>query len=236
MNINTTIQTNTLSISRLMALITCVLLGQQITIVAEDTDNRTLKSEITNISEHIFVRERENNKGILVCSVYLNHRGKNGFSSESYSQKSEVEIGLDGLFKDKSLYFLPTNLLAGTMELVDSQGNQVQMFSRAASLSNEYPVSFNLSVERKHHSQHPMKFPAEPHVSMCVFNDFSIKDYFNITTSGTYRLTIWPKLYHRASTNDDLCVRMDLPPVSTTFDWNVTKNKQVNQLEQFKMK
>ena len=48
-------------------------------------------------------------------------------------------------------------------------------------------------------------------------SSFEITDWFPVRKPGEYRLTIWPKVYKRLKENDDLCQRIDLPPVSVTI-------------------
>jgi hypothetical protein len=48
---------------------------------------------------------------------------------------------------------------------------------------------------------------------------FQLSDYFDLKSPGDYQLTVWPKIYHRSSTNRDIVVRMDIPPVTSTIKW-----------------
>jgi hypothetical protein len=46
---------------------------------------------------------------------------------------------------------------------------------------------------------------------------FRLFDYFEITNSGEYQLTVWPKVYVKTSTNTFDCKLIDVPPVTATF-------------------
>ncbi len=54
---------------------------------------------------------------------------------------------------------------------------------------------------------------------------FQLEDYFEMRAPGKYQLTVQPKIYHRLATNDDICVRIDLPPITATFKWAGEKTK-----------
>ena len=49
---------------------------------------------------------------------------------------------------------------------------------------------------------------------------YPLRDFFAIKEPGEYILTVWPKIYHRISTNSLDCERLDLPPVTATFKWD----------------
>jgi len=48
---------------------------------------------------------------------------------------------------------------------------------------------------------------------------FHLEDYFDIKKPGDYHLTVWPKIYKRAGPTNDLCERIDLPPVTAAVKW-----------------
>ena len=71
----------------------------------------------------------------------------------------------------------------------------------------------------------PGTFPFPLDSSRNVMGRFKLSDYFAITNAGEYRLTVWPKIFTRALTNKDLCERVDLPPVTITFQWPIEPEK-----------
>ena len=52
------------------------------------------------------------------------------------------------------------------------------------------------------------------------YPNFRIGEYFDIKVPGWYTAKVWPKVYWRPSTNDDICTRVDLPPVTAIFKWD----------------
>jgi len=52
---------------------------------------------------------------------------------------------------------------------------------------------------------------------------FELENYFDLSKPGQYKFTVWPKIYQRTATNHDLCRRIDLPPVTATFEWSGEK-------------
>ena len=49
---------------------------------------------------------------------------------------------------------------------------------------------------------------------------FDLGDYFQTKEPGEYKLTLWPKIYKRTGLDNDLYQRIDIPPVSVTFQWD----------------
>jgi hypothetical protein len=126
------------------------------------------------------------------------------------------------------LYFEAANSFCGPIELRDTMGQEVPLINTSASSPEAYPSSYSLSAEWSRHftnhqptvSLRPKIFPLPLVRPTSQLTKFQLEDYFDIKEPGEYKLTVWPKIYKRASPNDDLCQRIDLPPVSVTIKWN----------------
>jgi len=120
-------------------------------------------------------------------------------------------------------YFQATNSFCGPVELKDAAGRKIPLVSKTFSSPEAYPETFSLKEEWYRHffSNDPlgarrgsMIFPLPLVSSSSKLAEFQLKDYFDVKQPGQYQLTVWPKIYDRVATNNDICERIDLPPVS----------------------
>jgi hypothetical protein len=139
---------------------------------------------------------------------------------------------VDNLQSNHWLYFEPTNSFCGPIELVSATGQKVTLVKLEVSSLEAYPASYSLNVERSRHlpneptvSLRPLVFPLPLTAPTSKTAEFRLEDYFAIKEPGNYQLTVWPKIYKRASTNDDICERIDLPPVTVTIKWDGITNR-----------
>jgi hypothetical protein len=132
------------------------------------------------------------------------------------------------VFSDELLYFPPTNSFCGPIELCDASGKKLPSLKPEASSLDAYPAAFSFAFAKKHNPDPRIHFPRALSSSPERLNRFSVWDYFAITNAGEYRLTVWPKIYHRSSTNDDLCQRIDIPPVTITLKLYASPLKSEN--------
>jgi hypothetical protein len=121
-------------------------------------------------------------------------------------------------------YYLPTNGLCGPLELQDVNGVRIPARDPKVSSYKEYPVSFSFKEAKANYFRQFMSysgpdFPIGLQHPRNTIAQFKLTNYFAITNAGEYLLTVWPKLYSRDRTNRDLCVRVDLPPVTINFEW-----------------
>ena len=136
-----------------------------------------------------------------------------------------------------------TPLEPDSSRLTNFRGRELPLTPEVAS-TNAYPFSYNIKTERGRHFRQfgaysgPGIFPAalffpSPRSELVRFiirnpyapqaplpvptlhnRDFQLEDYFNIAVPDEYTLTVWPKIYIKVSATNDLCERLDLPPVS----------------------
>lgn len=162
-----------------------------------------------------------------VIAVSVVNTNINGFLGEPTPKNShEIAPILQKMFSGTMLFFAPTNQFCGPVELENTNGMKIPPLKPQISSRNSYPAFFSLSAVTK--SKHnPLNFFPRP---LGSWRDslarFPLDDYFDIKKPGTYQLTVWPKIYKRASTNDDICHRIDLPPVSVTIKWNGTPQRK----------
>jgi len=124
-------------------------------------------------------------------------------------------------------YFEATNSFCGPIELKDANGQTIPLIKSAVSLPEAYPETYSLSAEWKRHfsnyrpivSLRPMIFPPPLVGNVSELAKFQLQDYFQITKSGQYELTVRPKIYKQSSTNYDVCQRIDIPPVAAPVEW-----------------
>jgi hypothetical protein len=123
------------------------------------------------------------------------------------------------LRKEDWMYFLAPNSFCGPIELRDNNGLVVRLLKPALSDQTNYPKSYSLRLEAaKFRKQHMVysgpPFPIPLMTPVAGVTSFHLKDYFDIKLPGQYKLTVWPKVYRRSITNEDLCDRIDLKPVT----------------------
>jgi len=170
----------------------------------------------------VVYREHTERPPTICVSVFTTN--EHGFYGELDYGASPGDIAAV-LFSDKLLYFKPTNHFCGPIELRDSADRRLPLLKRDVSLSEKYPASFSLSVARKHNPYRPRMFPEPLAARQGNLAEFEPRQYFEIRDSGEYRLAAWPKIYKRSATNSDICERIDLPPVTATFQWRGQKPK-----------
>jgi hypothetical protein len=140
---------------------------------------------------------------------------------------------------------MPTNCFCGPIELRDGTGRRLRLLKPQVASSNAYPATYNSQTERSNHFRliqwypGPKIFPPplfatstrselvrfqlggqeRPPGSTLFVRWFQLAEYFDLKDSGEYTLTVWPKIYRRSETNRDICIRMNLPPVTASFRW-----------------
>jgi hypothetical protein len=119
-------------------------------------------------------------------------------------------------------YFMATNLISGPMELCDAMGHKMPSLNPDCVSPEKWPSQYHLlEVWRslidkyKAYSGPPMPLPLA--AQDIQISSFHLIDYYKIEKPGEYKLTIWPKIYKRVSPSNDICERIDIPPVSIDF-------------------
>ena len=121
-------------------------------------------------------------------------------------------------------YYRATNSFCGPIALRDPSGRQVPLLHPALSSLNAYPPTYSLRLAQADlmgrylfYSGPPMPTPLMTQLPQLA--RFHLEDHFPVKEPGDYQLTVWPKIYKRISTTNDLCERIDVPPVSVVVSW-----------------
>ena len=154
--------------------------------------------------------------GQIAVRVNLINTNAGGFyvgSRLPNRNKKKCVIGSKAILNHKWLYCQPTNSVCCPLELQDAVGTKLEPFKRGELNPDAFPDSFSVSEATNNEPQLRTPFPSPLTFSLGSIGSVALNDYFNITNTGDYPLTVWPKIYHRSSTNDDVCRRIDLAPV-----------------------
>lgn len=178
-----------------------------------------LKAEVTPMVKGIYAEftyaENEGAKQTPIVGVRVNNTNEFGFFGEKMPEDAREALPvMRKAFSEQLLYFRPTNLFCGPVELLDPSGKPVPCLKTGLISINDYPPSFSFGEAKKHNPHPPTIFPSPLIVTPDLLAKFPVADYFAIKQIGDYKLTVWPKIYERASTNDDMCKRIDLPAIT----------------------
>ena len=142
------------------------------------------------------------------------------FGGNNQSNPSEV-------LHDPSMYwkyFMATNAFCGLVELTNMAGERLSLLKPEVNSEAAYPDFYSIQSVRTHMAGRRIwesPFVLIPNdQELAQMREFVLEDYFKIEKPGIYTLTVWPKIYKRSTTNDDLCERMDFPPVTIPIKWN----------------
>ena len=115
-------------------------------------------------------------------------------------------------------YFRATNYFCGPVALRNSDGIEVPPRNRDLTSAGSYPQSFRhreLGLLDAFHAK-----TAWPLVGrLPELARFKLDELFEMKKPGDYVLTVWPKIYRQLKNDDDLCERIDLPPISLKVHW-----------------
>ena len=121
-------------------------------------------------------------------------------------------------------YYLATNSFCGPIALRDPSGRLVPLLHPELSSLSAYPPAYSFRLAEAElmgrysfYSGPPM--PAPLMTPLPQLARFHLEDHFAVKEPGDYQITVWPKIYKRISTTNDLCERIDVPPVSVTVSW-----------------
>ena len=123
------------------------------------------------------------------------------------------------IFGEGLLYYIPTNLFCGPVELRDPKGALLPS-KKPDPLRESYPPSFSIAASKKARPDTKTVYPYHLASSGDLLARFHIGDYFDINGPGVYKVTVQPMIYKRESTKSDICSRIELPPVTVSFNWS----------------
>jgi hypothetical protein len=121
-------------------------------------------------------------------------------------------------------YYQATNSFCGPIELRDELGRQVASLQPTVSSPKNYPASYSLTLVEGILAQRNVLYSGPPMptalmTSVPQLARFQLQDHFAIKGPGEYHFVVWAKVYKRVSRTNDLCERIDLPPVSVAVKW-----------------
>lgn len=110
-----------------------------------------------------------------------------------------------------------------TYSLQTEHGHYLGRFKHGYSGPGVFPLPLFFTIPRTEMVRFQLgrdsRAKGTPPVASLYRRCFQLGDYFELKEPGEYKLTVWPKIYRRSATNDDICQRIDLPPVSVTIKW-----------------
>jgi hypothetical protein len=158
--------------------------------------------------------------------IRLDSFGKNRFDFEVFVRRDNVFSWVKTNILEGPMYLGAPNNFCGPIELRYWSTNIVPLLKPEVNSSNSYPQteSWMWLRDRGGSSMGSGPIPG----SFGLFGDktreatarlgyFELNKYFQLTNSGDYQFTVWPKMYLRSATNTDLYERIDLPPVTVTI-------------------
>ena len=103
-------------------------------------------------------------------------------------------------------YFLATNSFCGFVELKNESGEQIKLLKPAVNSPAAYPAAYNLKLTSKllEGKIDASILPGCLSGMDPVQCSFHLQKYFKIEKPGDYRLTVWPKIYEKSETNQDI--------------------------------
>jgi len=127
-----------------------------------------------------------------------------------------------------SYYWGATNSFCGPMELVSESGKKMRLLKPEILSPQHYPEKFDLrplhddfwNKAAKSFSTHD-EIPGHVLPEFLTegnrpyqYRYFNLNEFFKVKKPGDYKLTVWPVIYRRSSTNDDMYEKIDVPPVT----------------------
>jgi hypothetical protein len=116
------------------------------------------------------------------------------------------------------MFFKATNYFCGPVLLRDSNGVAVPARNPHLVSPSAYPQSFRQSELGQIDPFHA-KFAVALAGRLPQLAKLNLRDLFDIKQPGDYILTVWPKIYRQLRSDDDLCERVDLLPISLKIHW-----------------
>ena len=125
----------------------------------------------------------------------------------------------------RAKYLETTNGFPGPIELRSAAGRKMTLRRPEVNSRRAYPQTYDIHYVQNPPFLHDHRLPRSWYLRSGARNPFLLTNYFTITDSGIYQLTISPRIYERSATNSILGVRMDLAPVTVTFEYRADPAK-----------
>lgn len=165
---------------------------------------------------------------------------QNGYSASLYFYwgsavlvKAHRDVKITGVQRprvkaiDGPPYLVPTNGFCGSISLISSNNFEVPILNPSLLSSNSYPrylewTALLFGDPGRYSGPVPgynglFEKSGDTQGEICVIH---LKEIYSLTNKGDYKLIVWPKIYKRTETNDNVYQRIDLAPVSTTVHVN----------------
>jgi len=188
----------------------------------------TTYGDVTNgIRGGITVRQGGGQRGGPAISVFVTNSNPGELFQEKDHGTNWLAPFLKKVGNNDWLYYMATNSFCGPVELRDANGRNLRLLKPEVSQPDAYPARYSLSAEdanylRRHHAYlgsgiFPLPLLGARSASELVTVDLA--EYFDLRQSGEYLFTVWPKIYRRVPKSNDLCDRIDLPPVTVPINF-----------------
>jgi hypothetical protein len=210
-----------------LMLFVCDGYGQTSTTNVESTNTglitRKVEGEITNEFQGTLTIEWPEGKPTLAEAMVEVVSLSNIDTTAPERTKQWLEEVLDHVNHNDWWYFKATNGFCGPIEMRDSTGQKVKLLRPEVSSNEAYPSSYKLDGSQQRYMKQYRVSYSRPGAAypdpweQPELARFRLFDYFEITNSGEYQLTVWPKVYVKTSTNTFDCKLIDVPPVTATF-------------------
>lgn len=175
------------------------------------------KKDVNGIYAEVSIPGDESSKPSQKVSVWIYNTNQDGFFGAQMPEDPHDALSIARKIESGTLlYYRPPNLFCGPIELRDAAGAKVSCKKVEFVTAEAYPASFSFSEAKKLNSNSSQMLPSPLVRTPELLGSFSLTNFFNIATPARYQLTVWPKIYKRSSTNDDVCLRIDLLPITTT--------------------
>jgi hypothetical protein len=116
------------------------------------------------------------------------------------------------------IFYKATNDFCGPVVLRGSDGGEVPPRNPNLVSLKAYPKSFR-RMELGDINELKAKTASRLFGRLPELARFKLEDVFEMKKPGDYVLTVWPKVYRVLRNDDDLCERIDLPPISLKINW-----------------
>ena len=170
---------------------------------------------------------REGQKPVEGISVFVTNSNPGEVFQVDHHGTNYLKLLLEKVGNNDWLYHMATNSFCGPIELCDVKGRTLRLLKPEVSRPEAYPPRYSISTEEVNFLHRYRAYLGPGIFPVPVFADRSFSElvklnpteYFDLKEPGEYRLTVWPKIYKRMSKTNDLCERIDLPPVTLAIKW-----------------
>jgi len=135
-------------------------------------------------------------------------------------------------FEPRFSYYVITRGLPGPMELKGADGHSVAAKKGSPLSADRFPPSLrfsDLSTQQMKEGKRSLKMPLALWKPVTALPMLPLRDLFTVSKSGTYRLTVFAKVYRKSDLDGDLLNRIDLPPTSLSFEYDAAREGEQGQ-------